>query len=267
MKTILYQVREDDNLVSGLENAMAIARAFGGHLRCVHAVPSAAYVSGDLFGGVMLSEMIDALDEAGTALRAEVGAQLDTEDVSWDYEHVVGQVVPDLVRRAALCDLVVATRPTPRVKKTTSPADGLAHLVMHASAPVFVPGDAIVDPAGTAVIGWNGSFEAANAVRAALPLLRMASAVEVVRVREKERDFPDTHLLEYLSRHDIHANLTVEPFDQESAGAVIQGFAEGAGASLLVVGGYGRSRFAEWLLGGVTRSLLSESRTGLLLMH
>jgi nucleotide-binding universal stress UspA family protein len=39
------------------------------------------------------------------------------------------------------------------------------------------------------------------------------------------------------------------------------------GAGLLVMGAFGRSRLRETLFGGVTRHLLSHSRTPLLLAH
>jgi nucleotide-binding universal stress UspA family protein len=123
------------------------------------------------------------------------------------------------------------------------------------------------DPTGTAVIAWNGSYEAANAVRNAVPLLKMASDVRVVEFSEKkERQFPSTMLLEYLSRHGIHGQLearaTKEPLDE----ALVR-YAEGVDAGLIVMGGYGHSRAGEFLFGGVTRSLLKDSPIALLIAH
>ena len=43
--------------------------------------------------------------------------------------------------------------------------------------------------------------------------------------------------------------------------------AQDSGADLIVAGAFGRSRFQEWVLGGTTHSLLSQSRLPLLLGH
>ena len=44
-------------------------------------------------------------------------------------------------------------------------------------------------------------------------------------------------------------------------------FAEDERADLIVAGGYGHSRLGEWMLGGVTRGLLRESRMCSLFSH
>ena len=55
--------------------------------------------------------------------------------------------------------------------------------------------------------------------------------------------------------------------DAKSASGVLEDFAAKRGAGCLVIGAYGRSRFRETLLGGVTRDLLRTSRIPLLLGH
>ena len=43
--------------------------------------------------------------------------------------------------------------------------------------------------------------------------------------------------------------------------------ADSCEADLIVTGGYGHSRFREWVLGGVTRTLLERATRPLLLAH
>ena len=118
-----------------------------------------------------------------------------------------------IVGRAALADLVILGR-EPHRHDFPIPAMGMMGDLLHrAKTPLFIPGDekAQVHVAGTALIAWDGSYEAANAVRASLGLLKIASDVAIVQVAEdKEQTFPGTKLLEYLSRHDIHADLSVQ---------------------------------------------------------
>ncbi len=139
---------------------------------------------------------------------------------------------------------------------------------------MFIPGvgGAPADPTGSAIIAWDGSYEAANAVRAAVGLLRLAFDVRVIQVREPDKDeaFPNVKLLEYLSRHDIHADLITESPDGAESGAIagiLLAHANAAGAAYIVMGGYNHSRIGEYLFGGVTRNLLADCPVSLLMAH
>ena len=53
----------------------------------------------------------------------------------------------------------------------------------------------------------------------------------------------------------------------EGVGAALMQAAIGADADLLVMGGYGRSRLRELVLGGVTRHVLTNTRLPILFAH
>ena len=61
-----------------------------------------------------------------------------------------------------------------------------------------------------------------------------------------------------LGRHGVKARGEVLPGRDE--GARLAEFAAGLHADLVVSGAYGHSRLREWVLGGVTRSLLDDVR-------
>ena len=66
MKSILLHVQDDPSLDRRLDAALALARACGGHLGCLHVTPVEAYVAMDSFGGVfVMQEMLTAIDDAG----------------------------------------------------------------------------------------------------------------------------------------------------------------------------------------------------------
>ena len=118
------------------------------------------------------------------------------------------------------------------------------------------------------MIAWDGGYEAANAVRAALGALQLASKVEIVRFNEApEKMFQATELLEYLSRHGIHAELRIEHTPEAYVPAALLSCAEQIGATSIVMGGYGHSRIGEFVFGGVTRSLLKEAPITLFIAH
>lgn len=266
IKSVLLHVEDDDGLDVRLDNALAIARSCSAHLSCLHVTPIEAYVAFDVFGGAfVMNNVMQALDAREASLKTRIEERLSHEDVSWDYEQDTGNAAARIVGRAALNDLLVTGR-TLLEEGEPGPSTGLlGDLLSKSRTPLFIPSDAgtVCDPTGAAVIAWDGSYEAANAVRSSLGLLRLAGSVGVVTIEEKEEIFPGTRLLEYLSRHGIHAELSVEPAgrkgrDPEFVAGLLAEWARVAGA-YLVMGGYSHSRVGEYIFGGVTRSLLSSA--------
>lgn len=274
IKSILLHVQDDGALDTLLDNGLAIARACSAHLSCLHVTPVEAYVAFNSFGGVfVMSDVIQALGEREAELRTRIEERLRGEDVSWDYDQDTGTIATRIVSRAALSDLVVTGR-TPPMSGHASAATGfLGDLIHRSRTPLFIPSDAgaICDPNGAALIAWDGSYEAANAVRCSLGLLKLASSVQILAIEEKEELFPSTRLLEYLSRHGVHAELKVESagpnsHDPEFIAGTLADRAQVTNA-YLVMGGYGRSRVGELMFGGVTRSMLKSAPVPLLIAH
>jgi nucleotide-binding universal stress UspA family protein len=261
IKTILFHVHDDEGLMDRLQLALSIARACGAHLNCLHVTPIEAYTIVDSFGGTFVNqEIVDAFENQAVKLRQQVETTLGIEDVTWDYEEITGELMPHLIQSAALADLVITGR-EPVEREFGGPAVTLIGNVLgQIRTPVLITGDDPVefDPFGPAVIAWNGSYEAANAIRGALPLLKMAAKVTIVQFsEERHRRFPSTTLLEYLSRHGIFAELEMRTTAGDIEEALVS-FATRRGAALIVMGGYSHSRAGEFLFGGVTRALLKD---------
>lgn len=270
IKTILFHVHDDEDLTDRLQLALSIARACDAHLHCLHVTPIEAYTVVDSFGGTFVNqEIVDVFEEQAAKLQQRIESHLSLEDVPYDYEEITGALVPNLIHSAALADLVITGR-EPRERDFGGPAITLiGDLFAQIRTPLLVTGDcsADFDPFAPAVIAWNGSDEAANGVRAALPLLRMASKVTVVQFSEdRDCSLPPTALLQYLSRHGISAELELHSTNDE-IGDALAAYAERRGAGLLVIGGYSHSRAREFLFGGVTRALLKECPVALVIAH
>ena len=267
-KTILVHVQNDETLNSRLESALSLARCYDAHLECLHITPGQAYVAYDSFGGVfVMAEVIKALEEQEVTLRAKVKAKLDKEDVSWDYTQITGEIATALIGHASLADLIVTGREPQNIEFAGTTIGLLGDLISRSRTPIFivVEGRSPCDPSGPAVIAWDGSYEAADAVRSSIGMLKRASGVHVVQVtEEKDELFPSTRLLEYLSRHGIHAELTIEVVEelqaeQEFVPDILVARALSLNAAYIVMGGYNHSRIGEYIFGGVTRTLLSAS--------
>lgn len=270
IKSILFHVHDDDALMDRLQLVLSLARACGAHVHCLHVTPIEAYTIVDVIGGTFVNqEIVDTFEEQASKLRARIESRLQLEDVTWDYEEVTGTLMPHLVHAAALADIVITGR-EPHEREFGGPAVTLCgDLLAQLRSPLMITGDASADfdPFAPAVIAWNGSYEAMNAVRGSLPLLKMASNVCVVQFSEdRDRRFPSTKLLEYLSRHGISANLETHTTSGDIGDALIR-CARADGAGIIVMGAYGHARAGEFLFGGVTRSLLKECPVTLVMTH
>lgn len=272
LKTILLHVQNDKALDDRLEAALALARPSSAHITCLHVTPIEAYVAFDSLGGVfVMNDVIDALNETEKGVRERIQNELRNEDVTWDYVEVTGNVLGQILSHACLADLVVTGR-EPHRSDFAGPAVGLlGDLLQHSRTPLFVAGgEKNPDPTGPALIAWDGSAEAANAVRASIGLLKLARDVRVLSIEEgAAKPFPGTKLLEYLSRQGIHAELTREASrqagDHDFVCASLLAHARAIGAAYIVMGGYNHSRVGEYIFGGVTRTMLSSANVPLVI--
>lgn len=276
VKTILLHVQNDNALDRTLETALSLARACEAHLDCIHVTPIQAYVAFDSFGGVfVMSDVFKAIEKEEAQLNERLQTKFSKEDVSWDYTQTTGDVPSQLVGRAALADLIVTSRSVKRTDFQGSTIGMLGDLLHRSRTPLFVAADdgKVPDPNGRVLVAWNGSMEAANAVRSAVGLLKLASDVTILRIEEdKDEAFPSTRLLEYLSRHGIHAELKIERVHPDSQNgdftySCVMSQAERMNAAYVVMGGYSHNRISEYILGGLTRSVLNSSPIPVFIAH
>ncbi len=120
------------------------------------------------------------------------------------------------------------------------------------------------------LIAWDGGASAARAVADALPFLKQAEEVEILTVTG-EKDLagllPGTDLAPHLARHGVKVTVRNVALGEADVASEIRQAASGFAADLIVCGAYKHSRLREWLLGGVTQSLLQECRLPILMSH
>jgi len=260
MRSILVSADRLPGMEARLETALAIARTSQGHITLLVDTPVVRYVAMDPMGGSYVAT--DALKQAiadDDAAADKLEERLTRDDVPFDVIRSEAEPVEALAKAARLADLVIVSR-----------AGGLAgDLALSARTPVLALDEKTVlpSPLSCVCIAWDGGDEAACALRHAVPLLVGCPSVKVITVAEKPGGFPPTEALRYLSRHGIKADLEELPrrgsTEETLAVAVSQ-----AGADVLVMGAYGKSRMREYLFGGVTRYFLDkQDGPALLLAH
>ena len=135
---------------------------------------------------------------------------------------------------------------------------------------IIVPADHPRFDARQVLVAWDGGASAARAVADALPILRAAEAVEILSVAaegELDGTLPGAELAPHLARHGIEVTVNLAEAGSRDVADVIRSHAAGSGAGLIVAGAYRHSRLREFLLGGVTQSLLKDCGVPLLLSH
>lgn len=269
MRSVLVHVHADDGQAARVRVAIDVARAFGGHLDCLYVNPYSTYVAGDPFGGAyVLPELFAQAEQREQEERERLAAHLDREGISWEWLRHDGDTAKWIVASARLADLIVLSRAV-HAPHQHEPIPVVADVALHARAPVLaVPVDSQgLDIGGPALVAWNGSFEAAHALRFAVPLLERASAVHVATIAEGAAGIGAADACRYLARHGITAQPREVERRGQPIGDTLLGEAASLGASYLVAGAYGHSRMREYLLGGVTRHLLGHSPVPLFLAH
>ena len=120
------------------------------------------------------------------------------------------------------------------------------------------------------MVCWDGSRPAARAIGDAVPLLERAGAIEVVVVtgeRDKSGEITGANMKRHLARHGINVEIKRIAAGSADVQTAILAHAADSGADFLVMGGYGHSRLREFILGGVTRSILKSMPVPVLMSH
>lgn len=175
-----------------------------------------------------------------------------------------GAGVVELTRRTDLSVLSPGRLPTVGPAGTAA-----ADLALASGGPSLILPDRVADPAPgrRIVVAWNGSREAARAVRDAWPFLSTAETVQVVVVEPAPVDGPDGRLQRWFEDHGCTAEVVVVREPDAVTADVLRRQVETLGADLIVMGLFGHSRLRETILGGVSRGLLADPPVALLVSH
>jgi nucleotide-binding universal stress UspA family protein len=194
-------------------------------------------------------------------------------------EAVVDEQDParSLVRHAHCSDLCIVSQADPASPGFREQQRLVEEVLLHSARPTLVLPcvDALAgfgQAAGTALVAWDDSREAARAVADALPMLRLASQVQVIRWLESDEDDAEAlaarllPLQRWLMWQGVSAEVHGERTEIGVADAILSRAAD-LGAELLVMGGYGHTRLTERIFGGATRGLLASMTLPVLMSH
>lgn len=167
-----------------------------------------------------------------------------------------------LLRRTDL-----AVLPTDRLPTIGPTGSSAVDLALASGGPVLMLPPGASTPGRRVLVAWNGSREAARAVRDAWPFLSTAEAAQVLVVGSGGADEPDSRLQRYFEEHGCAARLMVERRSDTPVADALLHQAQVLEADLVVMGLYGHSRLRETVLGGASRGLVHGCPVAMLVSH
>ena len=213
-----------------------------------------------------------ALDEQRTAARQilegfasraqEAGIAVDTE-IQEAAVNAIGQTLGAFAR---YFDLTIIEQPNPDV--LTERESAIEAALFASGRPVLVVPYIHKAPLQLehVLVAWDGSATAARALGDALPLLARAKDIQVVSVVDGNEGTSGPRIVRHLEQHAITAKYHSVPGGDDPTDALLS-YAADCCADLLVMGGYGHSRFRELLLGGTTRGILASMTLPVFMSH
>jgi len=260
-----------------LAYADAICCAFGAHLTGVYTNIAPMHVVTGYAGmgtGALMADYHDANRTAGNDAEENLRKAMERLTASNEfrrYDSYLGEAAEVLCGEARTSGLTLMTRPY----QTEEGMPDLAEALIFGSGKgvLFAPpgaAGAVAQPE-TVVVAWRNSREAARAVVEAMPFLHTARQVIIATVDESgaQAQFggePGAEIARHLDRYGIQVELK-HITEWSSVHEALDAQINAAGAGMLVMGSYGHSRLRQWVLGGVTRDVLSNATVPVLTAH
>jgi nucleotide-binding universal stress UspA family protein len=274
-KTILVHADAGKRCAARVEIAISLARQFDAHLVALNALTMIDLPEFVLegVGGVSIVELqkhraVEQAVHANTIFSKALAAS-GLARAEWRASDL--DAVDAVTLHGRYADLIVLGQPW--AEDNSGVSSGFAeHVVLEAGRPVLmIPYAGNFATIGKRILfGWNASREATRAVTDALPFMQQAEVVQVIVINPQSREhgaLPGSDIALFLARHGVR----VEVFDDQSSeievGEEMLSRAADFGADLIVMGGYGHSRFRELVMGGATRTLIDSMTVPVLLSH
>ena len=256
--------------------AVALAKEHGAHLIGIAFAPTALLplYGADVSFADMSEVMASVRTQGANALRAfEARANADGVSVEAELMQGMSEEFPhDFAHAARHVDLAILGQP-----RDGDPLIGQYALVercLFASGRPVIIVPALTDKPsleGTIVAAWDGSAEAARAINDALTFLKPASRVVLVvgvMSGQDDEQAPQTDdMMAHLKRHGVTAEALRVKAGEGDIGRLLLSTAKSLDADLMVMGAFHHSRWREFILGGVTLTVLEEAAIPLFMAH
>lgn len=269
-RSLLVHLDDHPSCLARVDAGITLARRFEAHLVGISAVGRMPTSLG--FGsGSLLGPALDGLREAARRRAQAFDARCrDAGLVSVETVIAADDALPALVSHTYCSDLVVLGQ-----AEEIEDRPLVEDMVLQSARPTLIlpyaaPPSTLAE---RVLVAWNDRPEAARAIADALPLLSRAQEVVVMQCETALDAAPAQsarHRLEALRRwlmwHGVEAQMRLESSPIDVGNELLSRAAE-LDSDLLVMGAWGRPRWAERILGGTTRTLLARMTLPVLMSH
>lgn len=279
LKNILLHMDAKDRCEERLKLAGGLAQRHDAHLTGLFVVPETIHPAAHDDGAYFPQEVIDKWEtnEKKNAEKVEKIFQefVETEGIHGELRSERGPLRQVVSLHARYADLTVVSMGNTDNSKVYVDPFLAVDVVMESGRPVLlVPKSGHFDGFGKRVlVCWNASRQAVRAINDAMLLLQSADKVTVLVVNPEKPssgdhgDIPSADIALHLARHGVKAEATSVKSNQSDVGKIILSRAFDANVDMIVAGVYGHSEAREWILGGVTKTLLFETTVPTFLSH
>jgi nucleotide-binding universal stress UspA family protein len=277
-RTILANLDETTNNAAVIATAAVLAREFDARVTGQYVVPAAPVYPAARYEPI--PEMFETHREYFRRQSASVEAAFKAGFPGSSSRHRLriekseSPLIADSVIEQGRCFDLILLSQTDRKSELGVELDFVPRIAVAVGRPVMVVPFSVplASIPETVVVGWNGSREAARAAFDSLPMLKHAKTVHLLWVdppaeRSRSETWEGERIADALDLHEIKVVVTPVQGSGDTAGHVLLKKAAEVSAGLLVIGAYGHSRLSEFILGGVTRTVLRETKYPVLLSH
>jgi nucleotide-binding universal stress UspA family protein len=279
LKTILVHLDAAPNGTQRLQLAQRLAQMHRARIEVLYAVlPTVLQFPYAFAGDAQAASMLMAFeteqrDRARAGFERERKASAGPGLAEADWHETSDEPLRAMTQRAWAADLLLLAQHDPDPKACSGlPPDFAAAVLIDSGKPGLVMPYIGAGPmlGQSTLIAWKPTAEAARAVTAALPLLQRTQKVHVAVWDEASAPGaapPAVAIEPYLRNHGIAAIVHRCGRPGHDLGGLLLSLAADLQADMLVMGCYGHGRAREWLLGGVTRSVLQSMTLPVLMAH
>lgn len=224
----------------------------------------------------MTPAWVEQRDRSVQALQDRVGQARDLlgrREISFDVDSVYSEVAAadyDIGERAICCDLLLVGPDA--FADADLKRQVLGGGLLQAGRPLLLvpPGTKPTLQPKTVLLAWDSRAQSARAAREALEMMTKADSVRVTMVDPTalprgSGDEPGADVAAYLARHGINVTVDTLASGGKTVAQVLQQHAFDVSADVIVMGAYGHSRLREFIFGGVTQSMLDETKLPVLM--
>lgn len=276
-KTILVHVDQSEHAAARIRVAAEIAIAENAHLIGAAMTGISRFVYQDSaidLTMTIVAAHLDALyQRANQALAAFDAIAQELGVLSFERRLVDDDPEGGLCLQARYSDLVIVGQTDPDDPTSAVVSDLPEYVTLNCGRPVLiVPYTGQFSQIGKhMLIAWDGSREATGAITGAIPLLRRADNVTLALFNPSTQfdahgEQPGADIALYLARHGIKIEVATQHTNIDIGDALLS-LAADLPSDLIVMGGYGHTRFREVLLGGVTKTVLKTMTVPVLMAH